>query len=176
MTQQSSQNDVLINDLWTVYFHDPSNSDWTNQSYVRIGDIASVDDFWAHANGWVKIIHQGMFFMMRDGIYPCWDDPNNIDGGVISIKILKEILPDFWNDICMKVLGESILKKDARGKWDLVNGISTSPKKHFCIVKIWVKTPELASKDFFDICHKYYGDIIYKSNRDNIDNDHLKRT
>ena len=175
MTNQSSC-DVLLNDLWTVYFHDPSNTDWTNQSYVRIGDIASVDDFWAHAKGWMNHVHQGMFFIMRDGIFPCWDDASNIDGCVISIKVLKEILPDFWNDICMKVLGESILNNSVRDKsWDIVNGISTSPKKHFCIVKIWLKTPELANKELFDICGKYYGDIIYKSNRDNIENDNLKR-
>jgi len=167
--------DVLLNDLWTVYFHDPSNTDWTIQSYVRIGDVASVHDFWAHARGWAGNIHKGMFFIMRDGVFPCWDDASNIDGGVLSIKVLKEYLGDFWNDLCMKVMGESILRANRDNMWDGVNGISTSPKKNFCIVKIWTKTPELASKEFFDISPNYYGDILYKSNRDNIENDNLKR-
>jgi len=173
----SNNEDILLNDLWTVYFHDPANADWTNQSYVRVGDIASVDDFWAHANGWEGEIHKGMFFIMRDGVFPCWDDAANIDGGVMSIKVLKENLGEFWNELCMKIMGETLLiDADKRERWwDNVNGISTSPKKHFCIVKIWVKSHEFSQKELFDIATKYYGDILYKSNRDNIENDNLKR-
>ena len=163
-------------DLWTVYFHDPANADWTTSSYVRIGDITSVEEYWMHNKKWKDHIHQGIFFLMRDGIFPCWDDSNNIDGGCLSIKVLKEILPEFWEDISMKMVGECILKDPYREKmWDLINGISTSPKKHFCIIKIWCKSPEVAKKEYFDIFPKYYGDIIYKSNRDNIENDNLKR-
>jgi hypothetical protein len=166
----------LLNDLWTVYFHDPADTDWTTSSYVRIGDIGTVEDFWCHADCWKSKISHGMFFVMRDGIFPCWDDVNNIDGGCISIKVLKEAMPEFWEDCCMKILGESILKPELRDKcWSLVNGISTSPKKHFCIIKIWVKSPEIAKKEWFDMMSTYYGDIIYKGNRDNIENDNVKR-
>ena len=57
----------------------------------------------------------------------------------------------------------------------MINGISTSPKKHFCIIKIWLADTSLANKEFFDIIPKYYGNILYKSNRDNIINDSITR-
>jgi len=163
--------DILLNDLWTIYFHDPSDTDWTNQSYLRVGDLASVDDYWAHANAWGTQVYQGMFFIMRDGIFPCWDDSSNIDGGCLSIKIMKEHMSEFWPDTVMKLLGETLLKSNHSSQ---INGVSMSPKKHFCILKIWIKTPEL-TKESFDILPKYHGDIIYKSNRDNIENDNMKR-
>jgi hypothetical protein len=80
-------------------------------------------------------------------------------------------LADFWEDLCIKLLGETLLKEDKRSSWNLVNGISTSPKKHFCIIKVWLKDNTLASKDFFNIPNKYYGDILYKSNMENIHTD-----
>lgn len=168
--------ETLLNDLWTMYFHNPTDSNWTTSSYVQIGNIGTIEDFWHHASCWKDNIHKGMFFIMRDGIFPCWDDRNNIDGGCLSIKVLKETMPAFWQECCMKMLGESFLKPQFREKyWDLINGISSSPKKHFCIIKIWVKSPEISQKEMFDISSTYYGDIIYKSNRDNIENDNIKR-
>ncbi len=167
--------DILLNDLWTVYFHDPSDTDWTNKSYIRIGDIASVDDYWTHARSWGTQIYQGMFFVMRDGIFPCWDDANNIDGGCLSIKVTKENMYEFWPNTFMKLIGETLLKDPYKNnQWKLINGISMSPKKHFCILKIWIKTPELVHEQF-DIIPKYHGDIIYKSNRDNIESDNMRR-
>ena len=52
--------------------------------------------------------------------------------------------------------------------WDKVCGISTSPTKHFCIIKLWVAAQTLNDKSFFDIIPLYYGDIIFKSNKENI--------
>lgn len=173
MTESS---DTMLNDLWTVYFHDPNDISWTTSSYIRIGDISTIEDFWGHAKAWKDHVHQGMFFVMRDGIFPCWDDSNNIDGGCLSIKVLKESMQQFWQECCAKMVGESLLKPEYRQQfWDHVNGISTSPKRHFCIIKIWLKSSDVAKKEYFDINTLYHGDIIYKSNRDNIENDNVKR-
>ncbi len=171
-----SSEDVLLNDLWNVYFHDPSDSNWTSTSYVRLGDIASVDDYWSHASCWNNNITKGMFFVMRDGIFPCWDDAENIDGGCLSIKILKDVMPEFWQECTMRLVGETLVKDEYRDKfWNIVNGISTSPKKHFCIIKIWLRSTTFTDINCFDIPCKNHGDIIYKSNRDNIENDNIKK-
>ena len=163
--------DTFLNDVWSIYFHDPFDTDWTNQSYIRLSTVSSVDDFWDNMISMRENVHKGIFFMMREYVFPCWDDPNNIKGGCLSIKILKENLNDFWEDLCMKLVGETLLHEQHREHWDLVNGISTSPKKHFCIIKLWIKDNTLASKTFFDIPNKYYGDILYKSNIENIHSD-----
>lgn len=69
------------------------------------------------------------------------------------------------------MLGEKLLLDKYKNLTQCINGISTSPKKHFYIVKIWVSDNTLNNKFFFNIPNKYHGDIIYKSNRDNITNE-----
>jgi hypothetical protein len=108
---------------------------------------------------------------MREYVFPMWDAEENLNGGCLSMKILKENMPVVWEELSIKLLGETLLKEEYRSKWNLVNGISTSPKKHFCIVKIWLKDDSLNTKDFFDLSLNHYGEMLYKSNIDNINGD-----
>lgn len=167
--------DIYLNDVWTMYFHDPNDTNWANESYLNIGNMSTVDDFWNHAKYFKDHIHKGMFFLMREHIFPYWDDPENIQGGCFSIKVLKDDMGVYWEDICIKMLGEQLLNE--KHPWSIVNGISTSPKKHFCIVKIWMKDLSLAEEDakvIFNLLPNFHGDILFKSNRENISNDTLK--
>ena len=166
--------DDYLNDIWAVYFHDPYDINWNTNSYINIGTINSISDFWNHTACLKDHLHQGMFFIMREYVFPMWDDKENINGGCLSIKVLKENIDTYWQDLSMKLLGETLLKPAHRHKWDFVNGISTSPKKHFCIIKIWLKDDSLTNKDLFDLLPSY-GDVIYKSNRENITNDNVKK-
>ena len=163
--------DIYLNDVWSVYFHDPNDTDWNHSSYVNMGNISTVDDFWNHTMSNKETVHKGMFFIMREHIFPCWDDPSNITGGCLSIKVLKEEMHKFWEDLCIKMLGECLLVDEKKDMWNNINGISTSPKKHFCIIKIWLQNDDFNKKEFFNLYPEYYGDIIYKSNIDNISND-----
>lgn len=166
--------DTFLNDIWTVYFHDPNNQDWTHSSYVNMGNISTIDDFWQHFDSAKENIHKGMFFVMREHIFPAWDDPCNIHGGCLSIKVLKDEMYRFWEDLGMRLVGEDLLIDSKKEMWDQVNGISASPKKHFCIIKIWLKSDDLNNKSFFNLLQGYYGDVIYKSNLENINNDSNK--
>ena len=164
-------NDDFLNDVWNVYFHDPADHNWTTSSYVRLTSIGSVAEFWSNMKHMHEHISKGMFFVMREYVFPCWDDANNINGGCLSIKILKEHVPDFWQELIIRMLGETLLKEEYKQHWNLINGASVSPKKHFCIIKIWLKDGLLSEKDFFNIPKNYYGDILYKSNLENIHHD-----
>ena len=159
---------LYLNDTWSIYFHDPFDDDWRNESYLRITGVSSAEDFWTFENIMADNISKGMFFLMREYIFPCWDDPANINGGCLSMKILKNDMPAFWQSIVSKMLCEKLLASDHRDKWDKVNGISTSPKKHFCIVKIWVGDESLSERALFDFPKEYQGEVIFKSNRTNI--------
>jgi hypothetical protein len=160
--------DTLLNDLWAMYFHDPLNTDWNLCSYIRVEDISTVEGFWKVHESFKSQIHLGMFFVMREYVFPCWDDPNNKDGGCISIKVLKNDIFSFWEKMCVALLGETLIVEgeDRERLWSSVNGISTSPKKHFCIVKIWLK--ESIDLKLFNIPPGFYGEIFYKANSENI--------
>lgn len=166
--------ETYLNDVWTFYFHDPYDSNWTNESYKLLATIGTAEEFWQHHEQVKGDVSKGMFFLMRDYIFPCWDDPANLEGGCLSIKVLKDDVAEFWEDICIKLMGEMLLKPEHREKWNLINGVSTSPKKHFCIIKIWVKEDIICDKGFFDLMPSYYGDILFKLNRDNIQVEHSK--
>jgi hypothetical protein len=169
---ENHDDEIVLNDIWNIYFHDPIDTDWTMPSYKLLASVSSVQEYWKAMYAPLQDkIHKGIFFVMREYVFPCWDDANNIDGGCLSIKILKEQLPAFWDDLCIKLLGETLLKENMRHHWNLVNGISTSPKKHFCIIKIWLRDEVLASKEHFNLLSNYHGDIFYKSNRENIHQD-----
>lgn len=163
--------DDFLNDVWNVYFHDPMDHNWTTCSYIRLTSIGDVQEFWSNMNHMKDQVSKGMFFVMREYVFPCWDDTNNINGGCLSIKILKEHVPEFWQELVIRMLGETLLKDNYRQHWNLVNGASVSPKKHFCIIKIWLKDGSLSDKDFFNIPNNFYGEILYKSNLENIHQD-----
>jgi hypothetical protein len=171
ITSVEIDEDSILNDIWTLYFHDPYNEDWTYGSYTKITDLTNVDEFWQLHSIINEKIHCGMFFVMREYIFPCWDDENNKNGGCLSIKVLKQEMAEFWEMLCIKLIGETLLKPEHMQYWNRINGISTSPKKYFCIIKIWVKGAEVSSVDMFNIPVKYHGDILYRSNQENIDND-----
>lgn len=163
--------ETFLNDLWSIYFHDPYDEKWTYDSYKRLATVGSVEAFWEVHEKLKDKIHAGMFFVMREHIFPCWDDENNKKGGCLSIKVLKQDMKEFWEYLCVRLLGESFIKEEHRVlNWSKVNGISTSPKKHFCIVKVWLADGELINANCFDIPSNHHGDILYRSNLENIEN------
>lgn len=165
--------ETYTNDLWTLYFHDPDDSNWSIENYHRLTEINSIESFWRVHLKIKERIHCGMFFLMREHVFPCWDDPNNIKGGCLSIKVLKQDMKEFWEKLSIALVGETILQKEKIDLWNVVNGISTSPKKHFCIIKIWLSNDMLNSKIFFNLPSNYYGEILYKSNTENIENNNV---
>jgi hypothetical protein len=101
---------------------------------------------------------------MKNEIFPKWDDSSNNDKYVfISIKIIKENVGVFMENLLLKLVAESLSETDN----DNISGLSISPKKNFCICKIWIKSSKVLSKEYilanFDIPSSlYHGDIICK--------------
>jgi hypothetical protein len=152
----AADDDVFVNDLWSVYFHNPSDDNWNFDGYIKIIDIASVFEFWSLQKQFNTFVEKGMFFIMREHIFPCWDDVHNKDGGCLSVKVLKNNMTVYWGELSMAVLGEFLGAH--------VNGISTSPKKSFCIVKIWLDKDASCNPASYKIPLGYYGEVLYKAN------------
>ena len=80
-----------LNDIWSIYFHDPNDKDWTMKSYHHMSMLSTVDDFWVVQKAMQDKVADGMFFIMREYIFPCWDDPENKEGGCFSIKVNRSV-------------------------------------------------------------------------------------
>ena len=73
---------------------------------------------------------------MREGIDPIWEDKRNRDGGCFSYKISNKNVLNVWKELSYILSGETI-SNDHKFVQN-VNGITISPKKAFCIIKIWM--------------------------------------
>ena len=77
-----------------------------------------------------------MLFVMRAGITPMWEDIKNRDGGCFSFKVANRIVHEVWKNLFYSLCGETLSENSKYNK--NINGITISPKKNFCIIKIWL--------------------------------------
>lgn len=182
--------DVWLDDVWTLYFHDPDDARWTLQSYERLADLSTLADYWDVHVPLLPLVPSGMFFLMRESIFPCWDDPANIDGGCVSIKVPADEVREAWDHLARRLLGETLARPvvgaggsaaDDGAAALLVNGLSVSPKRNFCVIKIWLSDGRLdeaaergAIRAHLAIPPSYTGDVVYRRNRENIQMDAAK--
>ena len=164
----ATDTDIFFNDTWKLFFHDPSDSDWTMESYVALGVISNTDDFWAATNTIAPHIASGMFFLMREHVFPCWDDTYNIDGGCYSVRVPRANARDAMIDMMIATLGETLLSEEHRSKWDMINGISISPKNAFNVIKIWMGKGDPVDYEHLWLPASRTKDVLYTKFRDQI--------
>jgi len=155
---------IYLNDIWSVYFHDPNDYNWEEKSYKFICTISTVEDYCNMFYVFKELFYKGMFFIMREHIMPRWEDENNCNGGCFSFKVNTINLEDKFFETTSKVLGEIL------GKTELysmnINGISLSPKKNHYIIRIWIKDNKYANKENYNITIPKFSTLMYKNHKD----------
>lgn len=128
---------------WTFYTHLPHDTDWSLDSYKKIYEMKCVCDMVSLIEHIPRILIQKcMLFIMKEDTKPLWEDPRHNKGGFFCFKIHHEHIETQWKYFVYYILGCSINED----YYKHITGISISPKKHFCIIKIWVD-----NKDYNDI-------------------------
>jgi hypothetical protein len=148
---------------WDMYYHLPHNSNWDLGSYKRIfqniskmEEVIALNDIIPEA-----IVKSCMLFVMRAGITPLWEDPQNRNGGCFSFKISNKNVVEVWKNVFYCLAGDTLFKNVAHTK--NINGITISPKKNFCILKIWLADCSLQNPDIItDIAGLMKGGCIFK--------------
>ena len=151
---------------WTFYFHDPNNSNWEISSYIVVEKIKTVNEWIQVFHSFKNVWNKGMFFLMKDTIQPIWEHEYNKNGGCMSFKLWKTEVNDCWLDLTGKLITHSLLKE---GSSDKISGISISPKRNYCIVRIWLVDSELSDTGVYNITVPSYSKMMYKSHSDNKD-------
>jgi len=133
-----------LKNKWNLWAHLPQDPDWTVKGYKKIIQFKTIKE----AVGITEMLPEGlikncMLFIMREGITPTWEDQRNRNGGCFSYKISNKDVSQAWKELTYVLVGESMA--DNKSILPLINGITISPKKNFCIVKVW-----LASCEFRD--------------------------
>jgi hypothetical protein len=126
-----------LSDKWVLFAHLPHDTDWSINSYKKISIMESVEQTLAVTETLPSILVENcMLFLMRDGIKPIWEDIKNRNGGCFSYKVLNKNVYDVWKELSYATVGNTISSKSQFV--NNVTGITISPKKNFCIIKIWL--------------------------------------
>lgn len=137
MSISINDNHHKLFDKWTLWAHLPHDTCWNKSSYIKIFDFETVEAAIILSESLPdKMICNCMLFLMRFGINPMWEDPKNRDGGCFSYKVSNKIVQNSWREISYKLVGETITPNELFQK--SINGISISPKKNFCVIKVWM--------------------------------------
>mgnify|MGYP001198731949 FL=1 len=144
-----------INSQWCLWFHSLNNDKWTKGSYENLFNINNLFDYHFLKNTFEKQhLQNGMFFVMRDDIFPTWEDPENRLGGCISYKVDSDNILDSWNKLLLNLISENIVVN--LDLFSEINGISIAPKKEFNIIKIWIKNDKLNYKNLVKDINPYF--------------------
>jgi hypothetical protein len=149
-------------ETWVLWYHDPNNSDYSLESYIKILEISDVETFWTtveaiSSDAW----NSGMFFFMRQGVRPLWDAPENDKGGAWSKKVDAADTNTVFLDCMVHCIAGKLLTKHN----ETVMGVTLSPKGQFHIVKVWNSTTTVSDRKLFSptLKMKLGDDIAYKA-------------
>jgi hypothetical protein len=129
---------------WILWYHDPDNKDYSFESYVRVADIQTPQQFWTVVDSIPKEAWEsGMFFFMRHGFKPLWDSSENESGGAWSKKIESSVAYNTLIDLMVYCVTNNLL---IHRKETLV-GVTISPKGPFSILKVWNTTTTVSDRN-----------------------------
>ncbi len=119
---------------WTVYFHEPEDNSWTAESYKKLAVVKS----WESLGSVLKEIgpHKatnGLLRVMKGDFSPLWENKANIRGGSYCLKIGRKNAIEVFN----RYLAAAALGTCATTAENEIVGVTISPKKGTCIIKIW---------------------------------------
>ena len=139
--KDTEQQDHILYDNWVLWAHLPHDTDWSLRSYNKIVEFNSVEKVISCMNTVPnQMVKNCMLFLMRKGINPTWEDPKNMDGGCFSFKVANNDVFKTWTKLSYLLTGETLSNNHRLQK--KITGITISPKKTFCILKIWLETLE----------------------------------
>ena len=119
---------------WTLYFHEPEDKTWTPDSYKRIDNVST----WEHLGALIRELgpHRtvnGMLFAMQGATSPLWENKANIRGGSYCLKVSRKNSAEAYQRY-LAAAAMGIASSDAA---NTIVGVTMSPKKGFCIIKLW---------------------------------------
>jgi hypothetical protein len=150
---------------WILWYHDPENKDYSLDSYVKVADVSTPQQFWSVVDSIPKEAWEsGMFFFMRKGFPPIWESPEHEAGGSWSKKIEASAVYDTYIDMMVHCVSNELLNN----KKETLAGITVSPKGQFSILKIWNTTTTASERALLNPGIKGFkigDDVTYTSHK-----------
>lgn len=141
MDSDDNGSNILLPYKWVFWSHNIKSNDWSIKGYNKLYTIETVAEFWKVMNN-LDIFGPSLmhFYLMKEGIEPTWEDPNNRFCGLCSLKLDFNQTCYAMEQFCSYLVSDNLLKGKTS---EHINGISISPKinsRNSCsIIKIWNK-------------------------------------
>ena len=140
----------ILSDKWVLWAHLPHDTDWSLKSYYKIHAFDMINDSILLNNSFTDdFIRNCMLFLMKDTINPIWEDTKNKNGGCFSFKVSNKNVPELWKKLFFITVGNTISENS--NFLEDICGITISPKKTFCIIKIWTKSCKFQNPNIINI-------------------------
>jgi hypothetical protein len=150
---------------WVLWYHDPENKDYSLDSYIKVADFSTPQQFWTVVDSVPKEAWEcGMFFFMRRGFKPIWECPENEAGGAWSKKIEAAQAHTSFIDLMVHSIANELLIN----RKETLSGLSISPKGQFHIIKIWNTTTTVSEKSYLNPKLTYFkvtDDVTYTAHK-----------
>jgi len=119
---------------WTVYFHEPEDKSMTADSYKKLQVVGS----WEAMGTLLRELgpHKttnGLLRVMKGEFSPLWENRANIHGGSYCLKVTRRNSVEVFQ----RYLAAAALGASSKDPANEIVGVTISPKKGFCIIKIW---------------------------------------
>ncbi len=165
-----------LSSKWNLFYHLQTDANWSLDSYkVVMKDINTVESVNALNKALPEyLLYNCMFFCMKSGIAPIWEDTHNRVGGCFSYRVPNTDVATAWKKLMCAMCGQSL----SRGaKYEShINGITVSPKNRYSVIKIWMDTCQFQDPDIIqDIPCLTKEGCLFKKHDDQIAKDQKKR-
>ena len=126
-----------LDNNYTLWMHMLYDNDWSINSYKKIYTFNTIENAACLIENLSnEIIEKTMIFLKKNDIKPIWEVEENKKGGCFSYKITTCYIYELWKKMSYILIGNSLIDDNIIVK--NINGISISPKKNYCIFKIWI--------------------------------------
>jgi len=130
-----------LDDSYTLWLHNVFDNDWSINGYKKVYSFNNLEEAISLIeNIDNELVEKTMLFLMKNNIKPIWEDENNHNGGCFSYKINNTLIVDVWKNMIYRLIGNTINEDENIIK--NITGLSISPKKTYCIIKIWISSIE----------------------------------
>jgi hypothetical protein len=151
---------------WTVYFHEPEDKSMTADSYKKLQVVSS----WEALGSLLRELgpHKttnGLLRVMRGEYSPLWENKANIHGGSYCLKVTRRNSVEVFQ----RYLAAAALGACAKDAANQIVGVTISPKKGFCIIKIWnLDAKRFKSPADLNLLHEEIkeAEILYRNHTD----------
>lgn len=128
---------------YVLWYHSPNNRDYSIRGYNKFAECDTAEQVFSLFHE-LPTIFSGMYFFMKSGYYPIWEDAKIVDGHSWTIVVDQKCIDSAWFHIVMYLIGNTFCDR-----MDDIVGVSASPKRNNCTIRIWCKNPDYQTTDSF---------------------------